>query len=380
MSEFPPTDPLYPLFSIFAFFGFLLPLIPLTWHLQTWNSGACFYMIWASLFGLINFVDSIVWAGRVLDVAPVWCDIAVHIYQAGCFAIPLSSLCIIRRLYLVASSKLVLTRLERRRAIIIDTVLCLILPLVLLTLQYISQGHRYDIWEEIGCKWHMYITLTGVLLCNLPIITTGFISAIYAVFCIKALWRLLRKQNYNFISTNASSRSFTSDRYIPIVALAALEMTCTTPFAIFALIINIKQGLQPWISWDYVHSDFSYVGTVPSVIWKSNDVLKISLETERWITASFGIIIFLFLGTTKEARKHYLRAFRRLGRLGGRRATTVTPAGDESHDIPDYSMTEIAYSLPTVVDIHRESEMYFQKNVVGDDSWPLFDITARNYI
>ncbi|KIK52280.1 hypothetical protein GYMLUDRAFT_233539 [Collybiopsis luxurians FD-317 M1] len=380
MPEFPPTDPLYPFFSIFSFFSFLLPLIPLTWHLQAWNSGACFFMIWASLFGLISFVDSIVWAGKVLDVAPVWCDIAVHIYQAGCFAIPLSSLCIIRRLYLVASSKLVLTRLERRRAIIIDTVLCLVLPLVLLTLQYISQGRRYDIYEEIGCRWHMYNTLPGLLLGNVPIITTGLISAIYAVFCIKALWRLLRKQNDNFTSTNASSRSFTSDRYIPIVTLAALEMTCTTPLATFALIINIKIGLQPWISWEYVHSSFDFIYAIPSVIWKSNNVTRISLETERWITASFGIIIFLFLGTTKEARKHYLRAFQRLGRLAGRRSTTGTPASDEGHDIPDYSMTETAYSLPTVANIHGESEMYPQKNVVGDDSWPAFDITARNYV
>ncbi|KIK52281.1 hypothetical protein GYMLUDRAFT_49985 [Collybiopsis luxurians FD-317 M1] len=353
MTDFFPTDPLYPFFSVFSFFSFFLPLIPLTWHLQAWNSGACFYMIWASLLGFIGFVNSIVWAGKVLDVAPVWCDITTHINLAACFAIPLSSLCIIRRLYLIASSQLVLTLLERRRAFIIDTILCFVLPLVFMALQYISQGHRYAIWEEIGCSPYMYRTLVGVLLANPPIIITGLISAVYGVLCIKALFRQLRKQNESLRFTNTPS--FTADRYIPIFTLTALEIICTTPLATFALITNIKQGIAPWISWDYVHADFDFIPAAPSVIWKSNQVARIGLETERWITSTFGIIIFLFLGTTKEARKHYSRAFRRLSRHLGHRTTEGNSEVDESDNIPDYSLTETADSLPTTIDICQES-------------------------
>ncbi|KAJ7661860.1 GPCR fungal pheromone mating factor, partial [Mycena rosella] len=63
------------LFSIFAFLGFYLVLIPLPWHFQAWNSGTCWYILWASLSCLNQFVNSLVWAGNTLNSAPAWCEI-----------------------------------------------------------------------------------------------------------------------------------------------------------------------------------------------------------------------------------------------------------------------------------------------------------------
>lgn len=68
-------DPTYPLFPILAFLGFILVLIPLPWHLEAWNTGTCLYMIWAALACLNQAVNSVVWHGNALNVAPVWCDI-----------------------------------------------------------------------------------------------------------------------------------------------------------------------------------------------------------------------------------------------------------------------------------------------------------------
>ncbi|KAF5384602.1 hypothetical protein D9757_007452 [Collybiopsis confluens] len=358
--KFVPTDPLYPLFSIFAFFSFFLPLIPLTWHLQAWNLGACFYMMWASLLGLIQFVDSIIWAGTVLDLAPIWCDITTHVYQAACFAIPLSSLCIVRRLYLISSLKTALTRLEQRRAMIFDIFVCFIMPLALLALQYVSQGRRYEIWEEVGCRIHMDRTLAMPFIINVPIIATGLVSMVYDVLCIRALFQHLRKRKE--LSKSVPSSAFTYDRYIPIVTLAFLEMACTTPIATCALIFNIELGLEPWISWDYVHGYFDYIEMIPSPVWKSQDLVRNAIETERWVTASFGIIIFLFLGTTKEARRQYWRAYRRLRRLVGQKTTTDTPESEKSHedddDVPNYSsVSEPSFVLPTIIDIEQLSRV-----------------------
>ncbi|KAJ3857555.1 fungal pheromone STE3G-protein-coupled receptor [Lentinula lateritia] len=296
------TDPLYPFFTIFSFLSFLLPLIPLTWHLQAWNSGTCFYMMWASLIGLIDFINSILWAGTILDIAPVWCDFSTHVILAGTFAIPLSSLCIVRRLYLIASAKSALTRIEKRRAVILDTTLCLIVPLVLTALQYIVQGHRYCIFEEIGCMPYVYRTLATQFIVTFPPILTGLVSAYYDSL------NLLELKNSQ---TPACENSFTMDRFIPVVIFAMLE-PCTTPIAVFALVMNISAGLLPWISWDYVHADFSYIPATPSVIWRSNGIDEASLELQRWINSSCGILIFLFFGTTKEARQHYSKAFSNL--------------------------------------------------------------------
>lgn len=114
------SDPTYPLFPIFAFLGFILALIPLPWHFEAWNSATCYYMIWASLACLNKFVNAVVWANNALDPAPVWCDIcqyqilsleicnayfgiiATRIIIGASVGIPAASLCINRRLYLIA--------------------------------------------------------------------------------------------------------------------------------------------------------------------------------------------------------------------------------------------------------------------------------------
>lgn len=69
------ADPTYPLYPVIAFIGFVLALIPLPWHLQSWNSGTCYYMVWTALACLNEFVNAVVWSNTVIDLAPVWCDI-----------------------------------------------------------------------------------------------------------------------------------------------------------------------------------------------------------------------------------------------------------------------------------------------------------------
>ena len=65
----------YPVYPIFSGLSFVLILIPLSWHLQSWNTGTCMYMLWTALGCLNGFINAIVWHGNALNPAPVWCDI-----------------------------------------------------------------------------------------------------------------------------------------------------------------------------------------------------------------------------------------------------------------------------------------------------------------
>ena len=67
--------PLYPLFPIASFLGFFLVLLPLPWHLEAWNSGTCYYMMWTALACLNRFINSIMWANDAINRAPIFCDI-----------------------------------------------------------------------------------------------------------------------------------------------------------------------------------------------------------------------------------------------------------------------------------------------------------------
>lgn len=114
------SDPAYPAFSVLILFAAVLVLIPLPWHLQSLNAGTCLFMIWTSIACLNLGVNSIVWHGNAIDVAPVWCDICKFLFQlcgvcpvqvfvasriivASAVAIPAASFCINRRLYKIAT-------------------------------------------------------------------------------------------------------------------------------------------------------------------------------------------------------------------------------------------------------------------------------------
>lgn len=129
------TDIAFPLFPLLSLIGFVLSLIPLPWHLQVWNSGTCYFMIWSAISCLNKFVNSIVWAGSAADSAPALCEIcasaafstiallvtnwvhlnspATRITIGASVGIPAASLCINRRLYMIARVQAVsVTRAE----------------------------------------------------------------------------------------------------------------------------------------------------------------------------------------------------------------------------------------------------------------------------
>ena len=126
-------------FTVFSGIGFFLAVVPLYWHLESWNVGTCMYMIWTALACLVHFVDSIVWSGNAINWAPAWCDIctfttnpfgrflsltnqlypAIRVQIAVMVAWPACALCIVRRLYYIASPAAVTTtRAEVRCRII----------------------------------------------------------------------------------------------------------------------------------------------------------------------------------------------------------------------------------------------------------------------
>lgn len=175
-------DPTYPLFPVLSFLGFVVALVPFPWHLQAWNSGTCAFMLWTSLACLVEFVNSLIWAGNVDNNIPVWCDICAffQLFEALSWitehhflptpaskfllgagvGIIASSLCISRRLYNIATTQnvsishsdvrvlIIWTNLylhwltffplyQKRRAVIVDLCIAIGIPfLVMLLRQY----------------------------------------------------------------------------------------------------------------------------------------------------------------------------------------------------------------------------------------------------
>ncbi|KAF9007123.1 STE3-like pheromone receptor [Cyathus striatus] len=296
-------DPTYPLFPTFAFLGFIISLVPLPWHAQAWNSGTCAFMIWSALLCLNGFVNALVWKGSLNNVAPVWCDISSKLIIGGSIGIPASTLCISRRLYsLTAIKKAMVTRDDKHRMVVVDLCLAVGIPIIIMILHVIVQGHRFDLYEDIGCYPVIYNTLPAYFLYHMWPVVLGVFSFVFSSLTLRGFW--LRRIQFNQLMSSNSALNMS--RYVRLMMLAIIDIMCTIPLGIYVIYIGNKGvTLEPWISWEDTHFDFARVGLVPALIWRSNRDLLISIELTRWLPVFCAFIFFGLFGFATEAQKHY---------------------------------------------------------------------------
>ncbi|KAJ7611071.1 putative fungal pheromone GPCR, STE3-type [Mycena polygramma] len=311
-----PTDPTYPAFPLFSFLGFVLVLVPLPWHFQAWNSGTCLFMIWTSISCLIGFVNSLVWANTIDDLAPVWCDISTRLIVGIAVAIPAASLCINRRLYKIASCSTVsITKAEKRRAVLVDLAIGLGIPLVQMPLQFIVQGHRYDILENVGCYPTTYNVVPAYPLSYLWPNIINLISAVYVLFTLRAFLHR-RAQFASLLSSTLPA--LTPNRYFRLMALASLELVLNLPLATYGLYLTASRSrIAPWVSWADTHADFFAINQVPALFWRADGHTQATVELSRWAGVICALAFFAFFGFAAEARKHYRMAFWAVGKRMG---------------------------------------------------------------
>ncbi|KAI0702576.1 STE3-domain-containing protein [Earliella scabrosa] len=302
------ADPTYPLLPVFAFLGFIIALVPLPWHLQAWNAGTCVYMIWASFACMIQFVNSIVWRDTALSIAPVWCDISTKFLIGAGVGIPASTLCINRRLYKITSVRSVsVTRDEKRRAMIIDLAISVGIPVLVMILHYVVQGHRFNILEGVGCVPEIYNTPPAYPLVFMWPPLIGCVSFVYAFLTLLGFWRH-RIQFREVINSNGSG--MTISRYFRLMLLSISEMICTVPIGAYSIYINTAGViLAPWVSWEDTHYDFSHVEMIPAIFWRSQRPFLISVVMGQWVYVFAAFLFFALFGFAEESRKHYKAAF-----------------------------------------------------------------------
>ncbi|KIK94946.1 hypothetical protein PAXRUDRAFT_141805 [Paxillus rubicundulus Ve08.2h10] len=301
------TEPPNWFFSFLAFASFLLVMIPLPWHLEAWNTGTCLYMIWTGLACLNQFINSVVWNTDVINRAPVWCDISTKFIIGSAVAIPASSLCINRRLYHIASvSSVTKTRAQKRRDVMVDLAIGLGLPLIEMCLHYIVQGHRFNIFQEVGCYPFTWNTPPAYALVFCWPIAIGLVSAYYCVRTIREL-SIRRAQFKELLSAN---KNLSSSRYFRLMGLAGVEVICTVPLGAYSIYLNATaQPIQRWVSWANTHYDFSRVGQYPSVVWHENQLTVISIQLSRYFIIICALIFFAFFGFADEAMRNYRLAY-----------------------------------------------------------------------
>ncbi|KAF4623144.1 hypothetical protein D9613_002292 [Agrocybe pediades] len=317
------------LFSTFAFIGFVMCVLPFPWHPEAWSTGVCMYMIWTGLACLNQFINSIIWTGNAIDFAPVWCDISTKLVIGTAVAIPAATLTINRRLYRIStgvlSNSVTYTKAMKRREVISDLAICLGLPLLDMALHYIVQGHRYNIFEDVGCWPTTYNTLLAYFLVFCPPVAIGCLSAMYG---IRSMINMNRRRT-EFNNLLSSHSNLDSNIYIRLMCLSGLEAVCTVPLGLFAVVVNIKNGgVHPWVSWQNVHFRFSRVVQVIAVSWHADPITHLSLESSRWFVIICAFTFFAFMGFSDKAMDNYRAVYMAVAGCY-RRLTSSRPSFDD---------------------------------------------------
>ncbi|KAH9976617.1 GPCR fungal pheromone mating factor [Lactifluus volemus] len=286
----PPNE----LFTAFSFVGFLMCVIPFYWHFQARNMGTCLYMAWTGLGCLILCIDSIVWNKNMINRAPVYCDIATRLQVALNSALPACSLCIQRRLYKCSTVTTgVETREEKRREVIVDLFIGLGIPILQIVAEYIVSGRRYVLFEDYGPAHHVVMTPAAFPLFFAWPVAIGAVSFVYCVMNIYHLYK--RKRQFKDMPVISSDSSLNKSLYIRLMALSTVEILGTIPLGSFWIAFDIKEGLTKWGSWADIHSYYSVIQQIPSIVWKHNSTTVVSLELSRWSVVLCAFLFFAFL-------------------------------------------------------------------------------------
>jgi pheromone a factor receptor len=105
------------------------------------------------------------------------------------------------------------------------------------------------------------------------------------------------------------SQGLNRSRYFRLMALSATEILGTIPLGTYFIVSNANAGVQPWESWADMHSDYSEVNQIPSIVWENDPYLAVGLGIFRWSLVACAFIFFGFFGFADEARQHYRHVY-----------------------------------------------------------------------
>ncbi|WVQ83977.1 hypothetical protein IAT38_006122 [Cryptococcus sp. DSM 104549] len=325
----------HPDYPFWTFVALVLVLLPAPWHWRARNIATVSLVFWLALANLASFVNTIVWADNYVDKSPVWCDISSRISLLVGYAVPLCSLAQMRRLESVASTRRsVISGDARKRRIWEEVVLCLILPVVLTALQYVVQGHRYDLIEGVGCVNPTYMSAPGLIIRFLIPTVVALTSIVFAALAVR--WFLIRRLQFRTILASSDSR-LSVGRYFRLIALAVADSTVVLVVVIYAVVHALSDSSTPlrsYQSWADVHENFAQISQYPEELFAS---AWPAVVMNVYAPILYSILFFTFFGFGEEAVaeyiavggkiKHYLESW------GLRRKQVQTSFGDRQLDL-----------------------------------------------
>ncbi|KAI0776713.1 GPCR fungal pheromone mating factor [Trametes elegans] len=291
----------YPILPVSAFIGAFLVLIPVPSHWRARNYATVSLVAWLFVLDIVYGVNASIWSDNVRVRLLVWCDITTKLTIGASVALPAAAMCICKHLELVASGRVVrVTYGDKQRRMYFDLAMCYLLPVVIMALHYVVQGHRFDIVEAFGCQPATYYSIPGVFIVWFPPLLLAFISMVYASL---ALYHFLRHRITFAAVLQNSNTSITPNRYLRLMALAVTEIIWQVVLTVLPMYDNISPGLRPWTTWADVHSDWLRVDQY--VLADFLQSYKAQMFALFLAIPASSLLFFIFFGFGEQAVKDY---------------------------------------------------------------------------
>lgn len=196
---------------------------------------------------------------------------------------------------------------------------------------FIVQGHRFDIFEDVGCYPAIVNTSLTYLLVTLWPIFIGLASLVFTLMNLSYTQR--HRHSLDSWMECTPFTLLTSSLYIRLVVLGLIAFGLSSMTSVRELVSQITGNSVAWPGWAVVHADFGRVDQIPRGLWAARGTYSgFGVELRRWVSVWCALAAFLVLGTTREAGERY-KAFgkmilRVIGGKGVRR--------DEESDVKRY--------------------------------------------
>ncbi|KAJ6498407.1 pheromone A receptor-domain-containing protein [Mycena vitilis] len=184
-----------------------------------------------------------------------------------------------------------------------------------MALHYVVQGHRFDIFENVGCVSTTYVSIPAIFLFYGPVAVVVLLTLVFSALAFRAFY-LRRRTFTTFLEKKKSS--FTARRYLRL-------MVITFVLAFWeALVMGLVFGntlsgtLEPYTSWADVHSDFSRVDELTAD--QLPPAFVVGLYIEWWTIPISGFIFFCSFSFGEDAAEQYGPLLRRVAHSFTRRS------------------------------------------------------------
>ncbi|CAE6458658.1 unnamed protein product, partial [Rhizoctonia solani] len=255
------------------------------------------------LMAVVNFprgINTVIWAGNVINHAPVWCDIEIGTH----YALASSTVCVSRNLAQISSPYYTTPSVAQRRTqLTFEIFMCAGWPAIGMILHIIVQAYRFLIIEDFGCKRSIYGSLPSVFLVSLPPIICSLVTLVYSGMSISLIWLIRRRARFCAALPHHPS-GLTNACHLRLIALSITMMISIPSMTVFVFIINLtNSGLRPWVSWDYVHEDWQRIAYYEKKFVLQADWNRYLIT---WYMIPFiSVIFFAFFGLGWETKEEY---------------------------------------------------------------------------